>query len=63
MQSTTPKRVFVFSTYADLESYRSSVMSVLQSFETVFKGMEYFGASDNCPLEVCLRNLDTADLA
>ena len=62
METRSPLKVFISSTYQDLANYRSAVMEVLQGFEFVFKGMEYFGASENTPLDVCLNNVKQSDL-
>ncbi|MFH0983082.1 MAG: DUF4062 domain-containing protein [Planctomycetota bacterium] len=57
-----PARVFLSSTYDDLAHYREQVMRVLASCETVCKGMEFFGASQDTPLATCLRELKSCTL-
>jgi len=54
--------VFLSSTYEDLGTHRAHVMDVLARFGLVYKGMEYFGASQHPALEECLRQLEDSDL-
>jgi hypothetical protein len=48
-------RVFVSSTFSDLEPYRTAVREALHRLETVVRGMEYFGALPETPKEESLR--------
>jgi SAM-dependent methyltransferase len=54
-------KIFLSSTYEDLAEYRNSVMDVLHGNEIVFKGMEYFGASEYPSIDVCLKNIAESD--
>lgn len=55
-------KIFLSSTYEDLAEYREHLMAVLDGCEAVYKGMEFFGASQAKPLETCLRNLAASNL-
>ena len=57
-----PIRVFLSSTYEDLSPYRDQVMKVLVSCEAVYKGMEYFGASQYTSLDLCLKQVEDCNL-
>ena len=54
-------KIFLSSTYDDLIEYRRATMEVLQECEILYKGMEFFGATENKPHETCLKNLNDAD--
>lgn len=54
-------KVFLSSTYADLADYRRAVMDVLQECEILYKGMEFFGATEHTALNTCLRNISDVD--
>src|SRR5581483_3164873 len=47
-------RIFVGSTFKDLQPYRKAVEETLHQLELGVVGMEYFGARPDAPLEVCL---------
>src|SRR5207342_1854464 len=55
MQIPSNVPVFVGSTFADLQPYRSAVREALHRLEAVVRGMEYFGALPETPKEECLR--------
>jgi hypothetical protein len=56
-------RVFVSSTWLDLQAERRAVERALARLrETKFVGMEYFGSRDETPLEVSLAELEASDL-
>jgi hypothetical protein len=56
-------RVFVSSTWLDLKSYREAVEKALRKMqETEFSGMEYFGSRPETSKEVCLAEVDRADV-
>jgi hypothetical protein len=55
-------RVFVSSTMRDLATYRDIIRLALQRSAHTFLGMEHFAAQNSPPLEVCLGELDTADV-
>lgn len=56
-------RVFVSSTWIDLQPERSAVARALARLrETKFVGMEYFGSRDETPLEVSLAEVEASDL-
>ena len=57
-----PLRVFLSSSYEDLASHRDEVIRILAKCEAVFKGMEYFGASQDTPLETCFKHIEESDL-
>ena len=59
---TQATHVFLSSTYSDLATHRGQVMDVLARFGMVYKGMEYFGASQDIALDVCLKQLAGCDL-
>lgn len=54
-------KVFLSSTYADLTDYRRAVMDVLQECEVLFKGMEFFGATEHKAIDTCLKNIAESD--
>ncbi|MBV5330542.1 DUF4062 domain-containing protein [Pelodictyon phaeoclathratiforme] len=41
--------------------YRNSVMEVLRGNEMIYRGMEFFGASENTPIDVCFQNIAESD--
>ena len=55
-------RVFVSSTVRDLAQYRDIIRLALQTSGHSFLGMEHFAAQSFPPLDVCLSELDTADV-
>lgn len=55
-------KVFLSSTFEDLSPYREHLMTVLDGCETIYHGMEFFGAAETTPLETCLQNLAACDL-
>jgi SAM-dependent methyltransferase len=55
-------KVFLASTYKDLKEYREKVEYVLKGCEALYKGMEYFGASYEKPLDACNQRIDDSDL-
>jgi hypothetical protein len=46
---STPKKVFVSSTFLDLAEHRSQIMEQIQRRDLFFRGMEYFGAGSKVP--------------
>ena len=54
-------KVFLSSTYEDLADYRRAVMDVLQECEILYKGMEFFGATEYSALNTCLENISDSD--
>lgn len=62
--STNPiVRVFVSSTWRDLQPERKAVETALQWLrETKFVGMEYFGSQPDTPKEVSLAEVDRSDV-
>jgi hypothetical protein len=50
-------RVFVGSTFDDLQSYRTAVFDSLHRIQTAVECMEYFGARPDAPKEECLRTV------
>lgn len=55
-------RVFVSSTFKDLEEYRKKVSLVLRQMGHEDVAMEYFVAEDKKPLDKCLEAVDSSDL-
>jgi ribokinase len=51
-------QIFLSSTSTDLEPYRHQVEQVIQRFDEVYRGMEYFGASSEGSLATCLRHVE-----
>jgi len=49
--------IFIGSTYEDLKEYRHEVQTVLIKYETIIKGMEFFGSTANTPLNECLKKI------
>jgi hypothetical protein len=49
-----PFRVFVGSTFEDLQLYRSAVLEALHKLEVAIVGMEYFGSQPQAPAEACV---------
>lgn len=52
-----PQTIFLSSTYEDLKEYRQKAIDVIVSLRQTFEGMEYFGADNRTPLDVCLEKL------
>ena len=48
-------RVFVSSTFTDLEDYRVGVLNAILELGATVVAMEHFGARDERPREECLR--------
>ncbi len=55
-------KVFLSSTYEDLQAHRELVQSVITDYELTFLGMEKFGAAPHPPLEVCLDGIEKCDV-
>lgn len=49
------KRIFVSSTFLDLQSYREKVLSVIRRLGAIDVAMEHFGAKNARPKDECLR--------
>jgi Domain of unknown function (DUF4062) len=49
-----PFRVFVGSTFEDLQLYRFAVMDALHKLEVAVVGMEYLGSQPEAPLDTCI---------
>src|ERR1035438_8432921 len=47
-------RLFVGSTFEDLQLYRFAVMDALHKLEVAVVGMEYFGSQPEAPLDACI---------
>jgi SAM-dependent methyltransferase len=54
-------KIFVSSTYDDLQAHRELVRSVISDYELTFLGMEKFGAAPYPPLKVCLDEIEKCD--
>ena len=58
-----PIRVFISSTWLDLQPERKAVEDALHRMQdTAFAGMEYFGSRPNIPREVSLVEVDRSDI-
>ena len=55
-------KVFLSSTWRDLEKYRESVRRALRRSGISFVGMEDFPATDSTPLDYCLKCLRECDI-
>lgn len=55
-------KVFLSSTFEDLSPYREHLMMVLDGCETIFRGMEFFGAAEATLLETCFQYIKSCDL-
>jgi hypothetical protein len=56
-------RVFVSSTWQDLQPERQAVERALQRMQDAgFSGMEYLGSRPDAPRDVCLKEVDCADV-
>jgi len=54
-QGAAMLRIFVSSTFTDLEEYRKAVCDIIRQIGAVDVAMEHFGARDARPKEECLR--------
>ena len=48
-------RIFIGSTFEDLQAYRAAVIHALHKLEVAITGMEYFGSQIDTPTEACLK--------
>src|SRR5258705_6128431 len=55
-------RIYVSSTFADLENYRSAVGAALRRLNHQDVAMEYYVAEDMRPVERCLSDVASCDL-
>ena len=55
-------KVYISSTFADLQDYRASVQQVLRRLGLDVIALESFGASEAPPLETCLNALASSDV-
>ena len=49
-----PFRVFIGSTFEDLQMHRAAVLEALHKLELAVVGMEYFGSQPQAPVDACL---------
>ncbi len=56
------KKVFLSSTFLDLQSHRKEVWNLLKGFDVDIIGMEAFGARTAKPLETCIKEATEADI-
>jgi hypothetical protein len=54
-------RVFLSSTFADLEAERGAVEAGIQRMDARYIGMEHFGSFHSAPLDKCLEHVRSAD--
>ncbi len=57
-----PLKIFLSSTYSDLRPERELAQDVIIRLKQQFIGMEFFPASDQTPLEVCLSQIESSDV-
>ena len=55
-------RIYVSSTFSDLKEYREQVRTALRSMHHNDIAMEYYGASDERPVDKCLRDVEGCEL-
>jgi hypothetical protein len=55
-------RVFICSTWEDLEKERSQVLEAVRQLRFQHVAMEYFGADPRRPIEVCLEQVQRSDV-
>lgn len=55
-------RVFVSSTYTDMQQYREAIRNALNKADCVPYGMERFGAASIPPLEKCYEELEESQI-
>lgn len=55
-------RVFISSTYQDLQQERQATIQILQRAQLGPSAMEFFPSEPSTPLEVALRELETCDV-
>lgn len=55
-------KVFLSSTYKDLVREREITKNVIARLQQQYVGMEFFPASDETPIEVCLNHVDSANI-
>ena len=56
------KRIFISSTYEDLQTHRRRVWELLEEFDVQVKGMEKFGARKDAPLETCIKEVKSSEI-
>lgn len=61
-QPPTAFRVFVSSTYVDMQQYREAIRTALNKADCVPYGMERFGAASVSPLEKCYEELEESQI-
>lgn len=54
--------IFVCSTFEDLKEERISVLDAIRSLQLSHGSMEFFGASDNQPIETCLEEVRRSNI-
>lgn len=54
--------VFISSTYEDMKPYREEATRILNRVGAIIKGMEYFGASTETPLDTCIGHVRKSKL-
>lgn len=56
------KKIFISSTYQDLQSHRKLIWELLETYEVEVKGMEKFGARTCKALQTCLDEVSDSDI-
>jgi hypothetical protein len=59
---SAPFTVFVCSTFDDLEQEREAVLDAIRRVQSRHNAMEFFGARDARPIDVCLEEVRKSDL-
>src|SRR4051812_12058722 len=60
---TKPTRIFLSSTWQDLQPEREAVEKKMHRMrDTAFSGMEYFGSRPETPRDVSLAEVDRSDI-
>lgn len=55
-------KLFVSSTYLDLQDYRKCVDEIINRLESQYRGMEYFGSRPSEPKKVCFDEISKCDI-
>lgn len=56
------KKIFISSTFQDLQLHRNQIWGVIQNFDVEVIGMETFGARKSKPLETCLKEIESCEI-
>jgi hypothetical protein len=59
---SVPKKIFVSSTFLDLDDHRAHIMQEIQRRDLFFRGMEHFGAASSKPAEFLKEQVRKSDV-